>query len=113
MSDTPITERQQFWLDHIQAADTFDGSIADYARSEGLKPKELYSWKGILARRGLLSDAVADDNSGGFVRLLAPTRALGMSLVLRNGVRLEWHGELGYGHSEAFDSNYRNVHYGI
>jgi hypothetical protein len=39
MSDTPITERQQFWLDHIQAADAFDGSIADYARSEGLKPK--------------------------------------------------------------------------
>jgi hypothetical protein len=54
MSDTPITERQQYWLDHIQAADAFDGSIADYARSEGLKPKELYSWKGILARRGLL-----------------------------------------------------------
>jgi hypothetical protein len=46
-------------LDHIQTAEAFDGSIADYARSEGPKPKELYSWKGILARRGLLSDAVA------------------------------------------------------
>jgi hypothetical protein len=54
MSDTPITERQQYWLDHIRAADAFDGSIADYARSEDLKPKELYSWKGILDRRALL-----------------------------------------------------------
>lgn len=45
MSDTPITERQQHWLDHIQAAAVFDGSIADYARSEGLKPKEFYSQK--------------------------------------------------------------------
>ena len=43
MSDTLITERQHHWLDHIQAAEAFDGSIADYARPEGLKPKELYS----------------------------------------------------------------------
>jgi len=28
MSDTPITERQQDWLDHIRAAEEFDGSIA-------------------------------------------------------------------------------------
>ena len=45
MSDTPITKRQQYWLDHIRAADAFDGSIADYARSAGVKPKELYSLK--------------------------------------------------------------------
>ena len=76
MSDTPITERQQYWLDHIRAADAFDGSIADYARSEGLKPKELYSWKGILVSRGLLNVPAADENSGGFVRLIAPARPL-------------------------------------
>ena len=63
MSDTPITERQQYWLDHIQAADAFDGSIANYARTEGLKPNELYSWKGILARRGLLGVAAAGEKS--------------------------------------------------
>ena len=93
-SETPIAERQQYWLDHIQSADTFDGSIADCARSEGLKPKELCSWKGIFARRGLLRDA-ADENSGGFVRVTAPSRPLCMSLMLKNGVRLEWHGDLG------------------
>lgn len=101
MSDTPITERQQFWLDHVRAAEDFDGSIADYARSEGLKPKELYSWKGILDRRGLLSDEAPADNNGGFVRVIAPSRPLGMSLVLANGVRLEWHGELGPEQLEA------------
>ena len=73
--------------------EAFDGSIADYARSEGLTPKELYSWKGILARRGLLSVPAADEASAGFVRVIAPARPLGMSLVLPNGVRLEWHGE--------------------
>mgnify|MGYP001821787157 FL=1 len=101
MSDTPFTERQQYWLDHIQAADDFDGSIADYARSEGLKPKELYSWKGILARRGFLSVPAPDENSGGFVRVIAPARPMGMSLVLPNGVRLEWHGDLGSEQLEA------------
>ena len=67
MRDTPITERQQYWLNHIQAAEVFEGNIADYARSEGLKPKELYSWKGILARRGLLDNS-PDENGSGFVR---------------------------------------------
>ena len=100
MSNPPITERQQYWLDHIRAAKDFDGSIADYARSEGLTPKVLYSWKGILARRGLLDRPPADTN-GGFVRVIAPTRPLGMSLVLPNGVRLEWHGALGPEQLEA------------
>ena len=94
MSDTLITERQQHWLNHVQAAEGFDGSSADYARSEGLKPKELYSWKGILARRGLLGGAPPDE-SAGFVRVIAPSSPLGLSLVLPNGVRFEWHGDLG------------------
>lgn len=93
MRDTPITGQKQEWLNHIRAADTFDGSIADYARSEGLKPKELDSWKEILARRGLLGDPPAE-NSVGFVRVIAPSRPLGVRLMLPNVVRLEWHGDM-------------------
>jgi len=94
MSDTPITERQQFWLEHVEAAAAHDGSIADYARSEGLKPKELYQWKTLLARRGLLEPLDPLATPPNFVRVIAPARPLGMSLVLTNGVRLEWHGDL-------------------
>lgn len=101
MSDTHITERQQHWLDHIRAAEAFVGSIADYARSEGLKPKELYSWKGILARRGLLGTEAAAKSKTGFVRVIAPSRPLGMSLLLPNGARVEWHGDLGPEQLEA------------
>lgn len=101
MNDTPITERQQYWLDHVRAAEDFDGSIADYARSEGLTPKELYSWKGILARRGLLSHKASIEKAPGFVRVIAAARPLGLSLVLPNGVRLEWHGEPGPEQVEA------------
>ena len=41
MSDKPIAERQQYWLNHIPAMGAFDGSTEEYARSEGLKPKVL------------------------------------------------------------------------
>lgn len=77
MSDIPINVRQQYWLNHIRAAEAFYGSIADYARSECLKQNGLYSWKGILTRRGLMGDEAASENYGGFVRVIAPARPLG------------------------------------
>jgi hypothetical protein len=40
MSDVTITERQQYWLGHLQAAEAFDGPLAEYARSAGLEPKD-------------------------------------------------------------------------
>jgi hypothetical protein len=36
MSEITITERQQYWLGHLQAAEAFDGTLAEYARSAGL-----------------------------------------------------------------------------
>ncbi len=75
MSDVAITERQQYWLDHIRASSAFDGTLAEYARSTGLKSKELYSWKGILRSRGLLDPPAASSPSG-FVRVVAPARPL-------------------------------------
>jgi hypothetical protein len=101
MSDTPITEREQHWLDHIRAADAFDRSIADYARSDGLKPKAHHSWKRIFARRELPGAEAAADNNARFVRVIAPARPIGMVIVLANGVRLEWHGDLAPDQLEA------------
>jgi len=92
MSEATITERQQHWLDHIKAADSFDGSVADYARAEGLTPKELYQWKTILTRRGLLP---AKKIRSDFVPVATrPVRSGVVSLVLPNGVRVEFDGEL-------------------
>jgi hypothetical protein len=93
MSEATITERQQHWLDHIKAADDFDGSVADYARAEGLTPKELYQWKTILTRRGLLPNKKTRSD---FVPVaITPVRSGVVSLVFLNGVRLEFDGELG------------------
>jgi hypothetical protein len=101
MSEPTITERQQFWLEHFQAAEDFDGSLAPYARSAGLKPKELYQWKSILVRRGLLAGspapvtAVPAAKPSDFVHVIAPMPATGIRLVLPNDVRLECPAELG------------------
>ena len=95
MSDTEITERQQYWLDHIRAAEAHEESIAAYARAEGLTPKELYQWKTILTRRGLLAGKKVSQD---FVQVMGPPRSVpsaSASLVLPNGVRLEFHGEFG------------------
>ena len=95
MSDTEITERQQYWLDHIRAAEAHEESIAAYARTEGLTPKELYQWNTILTPRGLLAGKRASTD---FVQVMGPpgSRQLpSASLVLPNGVRLEFRGELG------------------
>ena len=55
----------------------------------------------ILARHGLLGDTPDTENDAGFIRVIAPSSPLGMSLVLPNGVRLEWHGDLGPEQLEA------------
>lgn len=52
-----LTATQQYWANHLQQADTFAGSAADYARSQGLSPKVLYQWRGLLRRRGVYEAA--------------------------------------------------------
>ncbi len=42
MPSKPATERQHYWLDHLNAEAAGSTSLADYARNNQLKPKELY-----------------------------------------------------------------------
>ena len=48
-----MTVKQGLWLGHVKAADQSEGSIADYALSQGLRLKTLYQWKSKLVRLGL------------------------------------------------------------
>lgn len=56
MSQPPISERQQYWLEHVCAAVNSDHSQAEYARTHGLKVRDLYQWKTLLTRRGFSFD---------------------------------------------------------
>jgi hypothetical protein len=55
MSELTITLRQQYWLDRIKSADASDGTLVDFAKAQGLKVKDLYRWKTVLARRGVIA----------------------------------------------------------
>ena len=54
MSKAQITERQQYWRDHVLAAAKHDGSIVEYAAANNLKTKDLYQWKTSLNKSGFL-----------------------------------------------------------
>jgi len=42
MVQTQITERQQYWRDHVLAAASYEGSIVEYAAANNLTTKDLY-----------------------------------------------------------------------
>ena len=54
MVKSAITARQQYWLDHVNAAQASGGSLIQYAEANDLKVKDLYQWKTSLIKRGHL-----------------------------------------------------------
>ncbi|MFB3077560.1 MAG: hypothetical protein ACE1Y4_06090 [Lysobacterales bacterium] len=57
MSQSPapeLTERQQYWLNHIRACDRSGQTIIDYAREHGINVKSLYSARKSLVQKGKL-----------------------------------------------------------
>ena len=82
----PMMSDSQFRIDSntgltISAANESRSSNAVHARFEGLRPNELYSWSGMLERPGLLNSSPAE-SSVGFVRVVAPSLPLRVSLIL-------------------------------
>jgi hypothetical protein len=90
MSETVITERQQYWLNHIRSADASEGTLVDYAKAQSLKVKDLYQWKTLLVRRGVMSGKSAQQKA--FVAVRESVTASKAALVLPNGARLEFSG---------------------
>ena len=78
------SDRQQFWLDHIRAAEAGGGTMADYAAAHDLKVGALYEWRRKLRRQGILPGKSV---KGGFV----PVRGslAGCTVTLRNGVQVQ------------------------
>jgi hypothetical protein len=52
-----LTKRQQFWLEHIQAWDASGKSMAEYAASEGIAVRAMYSGRKTLIKKGALPAA--------------------------------------------------------
>ena len=93
MPTKPITERQRYWLDHLNTAVTSGSSLVAYAAAHQLKPKDLYAWKTRLIDLEHLP-ASRKGKKRGFVSVVPARNAATASLVMPNGFRLELQGAI-------------------
>ncbi len=50
----PRTVKQQYWLNHLQAANNAGVSLSQYAKTHKLKLKALYNWRWTFRQHGLI-----------------------------------------------------------
>lgn len=101
----PLTTKQQFWRDHICAAQQSGMSYAAYAKEHGLNSKALYRWAMTLRHKGLMepetpafvqlsvnppakSDRVLDQRSAAVIVRLP--NAVEIKLLELNREALQW-----------------------
>ncbi|MFU8763983.1 MAG: hypothetical protein ACNA7T_05640 [Haliea sp.] len=65
MSAHTLSKREQACLEHLQRAEEFGVSLAEYAAAYGVKVKDLYNGKRHLTQKGVLGSQPAAD--GNFV----------------------------------------------
>lgn len=88
---TVLTEKQSYWKAHLEAVESFEGSLAGYARAHDLSAKKLYGYKTRIRKREVTA-GIPDS----FVKVTAATVSLPTPLSasspiivsLPNGVRL-------------------------
>ncbi len=50
---TTLNAKQSFWQQHVQQAEDFEGSLADYARANDLAVRSLYQWRSQLGQESV------------------------------------------------------------
>lgn len=88
--ETTLTSKQRYWHDQLQQAQSFDGSLASYAKHHSLDVKALYHYQSVLRQKGVI------ESSAKFTRVTHTTAIDSLStssqcyrITLRNGHQLE------------------------
>ncbi|MCZ7599800.1 MAG: hypothetical protein M5U09_21480 [Gammaproteobacteria bacterium] len=90
------SERERYWLAHVDACERSDQTSKAYAREHGLSVSMMYSWRKKLTARGLWSRGSGPCAGVSFERLeVVETAApLAWRIVLPNGVEVGFSGVL-------------------
>ncbi len=89
--DLGLTERQQFWLDHIRACEDSGSSATQYAKTHDLRVTSLYQRKKEFRKRGLLPTPSGKTPSFAKVRRTSDEVREGvLRICFPSGVRVEW-----------------------
>lgn len=86
-----LTAKQQYWFDHITAAQHNSQSLSDYAVQHNLSIKALYNWRWMLSKR----IEKPTPKKSAFVKILPPAssaraREESTVVILPNGIRLQF-----------------------
>ena len=86
-----LTAKQQFWFDHITAAQSNEQSLSTYAAIHQLNLKALYNWRWTFSKRDLSAPVPLNP----FIKIAPPASTLTSTpepiiATLPNGVRLQF-----------------------
>jgi hypothetical protein len=84
-----LTEKQRYWLNHIQQAKASGQSLSDYAAEHALRLKALYQYRWLLRKKGMLDEI---SESPAFVKVTPPVVPVPQTKVtvhFPNGIRVE------------------------
>ena len=91
-----LTDRQRYWLDHLQACEVSGQKMSAYAADHGLGARALYDARKRLIQQGVLSRSKRHRPVFERVRVVAPGAAAASTrcrIEFPNGVTLELGGE--------------------
>ena len=76
-----LTSKQQYWTEQLQKADAFNGSVADYAKSQGLKVQDFYRWRHFFNQQCITEQTTNTI----FTQVVSTTTASAPSVTLSSG----------------------------
>lgn len=54
-TEKPLTEKQRYWLEHVQACEASGQKMNEYAVAQGLGPRALYDARKRLVKQGVIA----------------------------------------------------------
>ena len=87
-----LTQRQRYWLQHIQACEASGKSIAEYAMAQGIAVRAMYAGKKTLVRKGVLPSTQPARFQR--VQVLEAPLSSQWRIALPNGVSVAFAGEV-------------------
>ncbi len=94
-TETKLTTRQRYWLEHVQACAASGKTIAEYALDQGLQAKTMYAGKKMLVKKGVLPPTRAPRFQR--AQLMAPVVDSEWRVQLPNGVSVAFTGAVDAG----------------
>jgi hypothetical protein len=87
----PLTAKQQYWFDHLNAAQQQSQPLSVYAGQHNLSLKRLYNWRWKFSKQ----TPSPTSQKTAFVKMLPPvastsTHDVPVAAILPNGVRLQF-----------------------